>query len=139
MLLYLSEMHPTRSTFTGLAVPAFCFILALFLLSDNQSHPTPGADAVDYYIPKQISYSNTIGNTTNQLIENGLFHTWAPVGIKAARWCEPIIASCPYRFVNDTAGNQIHLFAEGDMPTYAAWVIANSVQLGFRPKTSQRL
>ena len=132
-MLYSREIQPTRRTLSGLTVLAFFLFVGLFLLSDNQSHPPPGADAGDYSIPKQIRYGFTIYNTTDQLVKNGLLRTWAPVKQTAAQRCERIEASSAYRIVSDAAGNQMLEFALGDVPPYATRIITVTAQLLMSP------
>jgi transglutaminase-like putative cysteine protease len=133
MLLSFREIQPTSKTLTGLSILVFCLFLGIFYLSDNQAHPPPVADAANYSIPKQIRYSFTIHNTTNRLVKNGLFRTWAPVKQTAAQRCERIEASCAYRIVNDELGNQMLEFALGDVPPYATRLINISAHLLMSP------
>lgn len=118
---------------TGLMALVFCLFIGLFYLTDNQSPPPPVADTGDYSIPKQIRYGFTIYNTTDQLVKNGLFRTWAPAKQTGAQRCERIEASSAYRIVSDATGNQMLEFALGDVPPYATRLITISANLLMSP------
>lgn len=86
--------------------------------------PAPGAPEARYDIPRTISYSFTLKNDTNRVLNNVEFWTYAPVRQTATqRCCRHLTVSQPYQLDSDRWGNQVMHFTVTELPPYASRVI----------------
>ena len=111
-----------------LAVACSCMVLlwAIFGKHGEVIHrvPEPG-----YSIPRQIRYSFTLQNTTNQLLRNAEFWTYAPVKQTPTQRCVSLKTSHPYELILDDLGNQILYFRFETIPPYSTKIITIKADL----------
>ena len=117
----------------GLAA-VFC-LTAAWLIKISVFHDSETVDkpTAVYEIPRQIRYSFTIQNTTSQLIENGVFRTWAPVKQTPTQLCKRIDASYPFHVLTDDLGNQMLEFKLNAFPPFGTRLISITVDLLMSP------
>ncbi len=82
-----------------------------------------------YVIPRQVRYSFTVTNKTNQLVKNGQVWAYAPVKQTAAQLCKHIEASHPYQLVQDSLGNQVLHFTFEKLPPFATKTVSIKADL----------
>ena len=114
-----------NKTLTVCIIAALC--LAVFWLIRSAvffNARTPEKPEAAYEIARQIRYSFTIQNTTGQLIENGIFRTWAPAKQTPTQLCKKIEASDPFHILSDDLGNQVLEFELHDFPPYGNRIIS---------------
>jgi len=77
-----------------------------------------------YDTVKQLSYSFTLKNNTNRVLQDIDFRTYAPVQQTATQQCcEQLQASHAYQIETDALGNQVLYFKFGALPPYAVKLI----------------
>ena len=109
---------------------AACFCIALFWAITRKNEYIPHRlPAPNYSIPRQIRYSFTLQNTTNQLLKNAEFWTYAPVKQTPTQRCVSLEISHPYELIADDLGNQILYFRFDTMPPYATKIITIKADL----------
>ncbi|MEW6079937.1 MAG: transglutaminase domain-containing protein [Thermodesulfobacteriota bacterium] len=94
--------------------------------------------ADSYTLPKQIRYSFTVQNITNQVIKDGVLSVYAPVKQTSAQLCTAIETSYPHELVVDTLGNQILTFSFSEYPPFATKIITIKADLLFADKPVRR-
>ena len=82
-----------------------------------------------YTITKQIRYSFTLQNKTNQLLPRAQFWTYAPVPRTSHQWLEKISASQPFNVSRDGLGNEILHFEFENIAPYAAKIVSVTADL----------
>jgi len=82
-----------------------------------------------YPIARQIRYSFTLQNTTNQLLKEAEFWTYAPVKQTATQRCVKLDSSHPYELISDDLGNQVLHFKFDHLPPYASKIITINAEL----------
>ncbi len=83
-----------------------------------------------YEIPKTVSYSFTLKNTTGRLLEHAEFWTYAPVRqTSTQRCCGRLQVSLPYELNTDTWDNQVLHVRLDPLPPYASRVIRVTAEL----------
>jgi len=113
-----------------LYMAAACFCIALFWAITRKNEDIPHRlPAPNYSIPRQIRYSFTLQNTTNQLLRNAEFWTYAPVKQTPTQRCVSLETSHPYELIADDLGNQILYFRFDTMPPYATKIITIKADL----------
>ena len=109
---------------------AACFCIALFGAITRKNEDIPHHfPAPDYSIPRQIRYSFTLQNTTNQLLRNAEFWTYAPMKQTPTQRCVSIETSHPYELISDELGNQILYFRFDTMPPYSIKIVTIKADL----------
>ncbi|CAB1063455.1 hypothetical protein D1BOALGB6SA_8238 [Olavius sp. associated proteobacterium Delta 1] len=123
-----------KKTLSVCVIAALCLAAAWLIRSgvfnDAQTADKPKAA---YEIARQIRYSFTIQNTTSQLIEKGVFRTWAPAKQTPTQLCERIDASDPFHVLTDDLGNQMLEFDLKDFPPYGNRIISITADLLMSP------
>ncbi len=82
-----------------------------------------------YTITKQIRYSFTLQNKTNQLLPHAQFWTYAPVPRTSHQWLEKVSASQPFNVSRDGLGNEILHFELENIAPYAAKIVSITADL----------
>jgi transglutaminase-like putative cysteine protease len=77
-----------------------------------------------YPIRRQIQYSFTLQNRTNQALKNAEFWAHAPVRQTAAQRCDALEVSHPYQLLSDEYGNQTLYFRLPEMPPFGTVIIS---------------
>jgi hypothetical protein len=103
-------------------------MLILFFIVGKRDSALPKQKQT-YPISRQISYSFTIKNTTNRVIENAEFWCFAPVKKTATQVCRTITSSHGYNLVTDSFGNQILHYTLDLMPPYGSKIITVTANL----------
>jgi hypothetical protein len=101
----------------GLAVLVAGFIFALSLQDHAAQEPA-------YPIQRQIQYSFTLQNRTNQALKNAEFWAQAPVKETAGQRCERLEVSHAYQLLGDEHGNQTLYFQLPEMPPFATVIVS---------------
>lgn len=102
-------------------------LLIIYLKKPNENHKitqNPG-----YTIPRTVRYGFSINNTSNILIKNGIFKTYAPVKKTAFQTCNNIAASHHFSIKDDIFGNRILVFNLGPIPPYGSKIINITAEL----------
>jgi transglutaminase-like putative cysteine protease len=105
-----------------LLVGCFAVIAAGWALvpSLHQSSPRKAA----YPIQRQIQYSFTLQNRTNQPLRNAEFWAHGPVRETANQRCERLDVSHPYQLLSDEHGNQTLYFQIPEMPPFGTVIVS---------------
>jgi transglutaminase-like putative cysteine protease len=82
-----------------------------------------------YPIQRQIQYSFTLQNFSNQVLRNAEFWAHAPVRQTANQSCERLEVSHPYQLLSDEHGNQTLYFRLPEMPPFATVIISVKASL----------
>lgn len=82
-----------------------------------------------YTMTKQIRYSFTLQNKTNQLLPRAQFWTYAPVPRTSHQWLEKVSASQPFHVSRDGLGNEILHFEFENIAPYAAKIVSITADL----------
>jgi len=82
-----------------------------------------------YTITKQIRYSFTLQNKTNQLLPRAQFWTYAPVPRTSHQWLEKVSASQSFQVTHDGLGNEILHFELENIAPYAAKIVSITANL----------
>ena len=82
-----------------------------------------------YTIAKNIQYSYTLQNKTNQVIEKAAFWAHAPVKQTANQRCQDLTANYPFQLISDKDGNQVLHFAFDNLAPYATHIITVKASL----------
>jgi transglutaminase-like putative cysteine protease len=90
-----------------------------------------------YSIPRHIQYSFTLQNTTNRLVKQAEFWTYAPVKQTSTQQCVNIESSHPFELISDDLGNQILHFTFQDLPPYTTKIITIKAELLFSDKPNR--
>jgi transglutaminase-like putative cysteine protease len=93
------------------------FVLALFTYERSPQEPV-------YPIQRQIQYSFTLQNRTNQALKNAEFWAQAPVKETANQRCERLEVSHPYQLLSDEHGNQTLYFKLPEMPPLGTVIVS---------------
>ena len=88
-----------------------------------------GSPKAHYTIPRHIQYSFTLQNTTNRLVREAEFWTYAPVKQTPTQQCVKLEASHPFQLVSDDLGNQILHFTFKNLPPYGTKIITIEADL----------
>jgi transglutaminase superfamily protein len=113
-----------------LYMAAACFCIALFWAITRKNEDIPHRfPAPNYSIHRQIRYSFTLQNTTNQLLKNAEFWTYAPVKQTPTQRCVGLETSHPYELILDDIGNQILYFRFDTIPPYSTKIITIKADL----------
>jgi transglutaminase-like putative cysteine protease len=92
--------------------------------------PAPTTPPLRYDITRTISYSFTLKNTTNRVLEQVEFWTYAPVRqTSSQQCCVHLDVSQPYRLEQDSWGNQLLHFQLTDWPPYSSRIIRIKAEL----------
>nr|WP_320192687.1 transglutaminase-like domain-containing protein [uncultured Desulfobacter sp.] len=105
---------------------------AVFWLIQKPVSPqkAPQADPqAGQVIPRHISYSFTLRNTTGQLIEKPEFWTYAPLKKTPSQSCTDLQTSHAYTLITDELGNQILHFSLPTLPPYGSKTITIQANL----------
>ena len=92
-------------------------VLALSLYDPSPQEPV-------YPIQRQIQYSFTLQNRTNQPLKNAEFWAQAPVKETAHQRCERLEVSHPYQLLSDEHGNQALYFQLPEMPPFGTVILS---------------
>lgn len=84
---------------------------------------------VSYIAPRQVRYSFTLKNTTNQIISDIGFFVYAPVKQTAFQLVNKIESSHPYELIVDNLDNQILSFSFKELGPYATQIVNISTNL----------
>lgn len=95
-----------------------------YLLTTRLWPPDPG-----FPINRQIQYSFTLQNVSNQTLKKAEFWAHAPVRQTAYQKCEHLNVSHPYELLTDAHGNQSLYFKLPDMPPFATVIISVKASL----------
>ena len=112
-----------KRTSLYIAGGCLCVVLAWAVAHKYRSGVPPPPPETEYAGPRQIRYGFTLQNTTNRLLENAEFWTYAPVKQTSTQRCVNIEASHPYQLILDDFGNQILHFTFHNLPPYATKII----------------
>jgi hypothetical protein len=123
-------------------VPKLVPILAALALAGCAATTLPGTQGTNvvtaqpenrapapYTITKQIRYSFTLQNKTNQLLPHAQFWTYAPVPHTSHQWLEKVSASQPFHVSRDGMGNEILHFEFENIAPYAAKIVSITADL----------
>jgi transglutaminase-like putative cysteine protease len=102
----------------AIGFPLLCMFF--LIISDTAADPHPVSH---YTIPRQIQYSFTLQNTTNNVLKE--VHLWAhaPVRETAVQRSTSLETSHPYELLTDDKGNQILHFTFHGLPPYASRIV----------------
>ena len=120
-------------------------VLAIIVVAAGAWYGWLAATAPIYDSTKTVSYSFTLKNTGNRLLENAEFWTYAPVRQTSGQaCCQRLDVSHPYQLETDDLGNQVLHFKFEKLPPFAVRMVRITAQLqmaekpnwsfGFKPK-----
>jgi transglutaminase-like putative cysteine protease len=82
-----------------------------------------------YPIQRQIQYSFTLQNFSNQALKNAEFWAHAPVKQTANQKCELLEVSHPHQLLSDEHGNQTLYFRLPEMPAFGTVIVSVKASL----------
>jgi hypothetical protein len=94
-------------------------------------------EKLSYVVLRQVRYSFTLKNITNNVISNVRFLVYAPVKQTATQLVKTIDCSYPYKLVKDQFGNQILSFSFSDLAPYATTIIKIKTNLALSPVSNK--
>jgi len=94
--------------------------LAVICLSPGFARGAAIPEGADYPVTRDIQYGFTLKNTTNHLLKEVEFWTYAPVRQTSTQRCLKLEVSQPYRLVVDDLENQVLYFRFENLAPYAA-------------------
>jgi len=100
-----------------LVVAAAGLVLVLSFLERSTQKTT-------YPVQRQIQYSFTLQNRTNQALKNAEFWAQAPVRQTANQRCERLEVSHPYQLLSDEHGNQTLYFQVPEIPPFGTVIVS---------------
>jgi transglutaminase-like putative cysteine protease len=115
------ELPLKKRTFFLLAACLCVLAAGLLLALSFRDHPS---ERDPYPIQRQIQYSFTLQNRTNQTLKNAEFWARAPVRETATQRCERLEVSHPYQLLSDQHGNQILYFQIPEMRPFATVIVS---------------
>ncbi|RLD30604.1 MAG: hypothetical protein DRI73_10125 [Bacteroidetes bacterium] len=119
--------------FFGFFMICAAVVVIVFVLNDKNEDISETAivkpPEIVYPTDRQISYSFTLKNTTNQVIEKSEFWTYAPVKQTATQICGKITSSHDHDLITDSFGNQILHYTFGVIPPYGSKIITITAEL----------
>ncbi|MBN1931013.1 MAG: transglutaminase domain-containing protein [Desulfobacterales bacterium] len=118
----------------GCLIICILFILFFKLYKNLWFSPQPEQM---YPIDRQVSYSFTIKNTTNRVIEKAEFWAYAPVKQTATQVCRKIKSSHEYDLITDSLGNQILHYIFNLIPPYGSKIITITADLKLSNKSNK--
>jgi transglutaminase-like putative cysteine protease len=77
----------------------------------------------EYSIPKTISYSFTLKNETNQVLENVHLLIHSPLSLTPSQKVENLQSSYPFELRRDSAGNPVCRFVFDRLPPYDSRIV----------------
>jgi len=83
-----------------------------------------------YPITRDIQYSFTIRNKTNQLLKEAEFWTYAPVRLTSTQKSLNLEVSHPYKLIVDDQGNQVLHFRFENLAPYSVQLVTIGARLG---------
>ena len=95
------------------------FLIAITFISVMFS----GSEQSDYDIERTFSYSFTLQNKTNKVLNNVDFWVYAPVEETSNQKVKSVTASHSYKLTKDKLGNQVLHFKIEQFPPYASKII----------------
>lgn len=112
------------------AVFGFCCILGFLIVNKYYNQKT-------YTLPKQIRYSFTLQNKTNQICKNVKFWAYAPVKLTSTQSCQNIESSDIFQLFSDQSGNQILQFSFDKFPPFATRIVTIKADLLMSDKANK--
>lgn len=112
---------PLRKNGILVVIIGICVLTAMSFMKQYgyTSVPETAEAKSAYTLPRQIRYSFTLQNTTNNLLPKAEFWAYAPVKQTATQRCINLEASHPYQLVVDESGNQILHFVLTSLPPFS--------------------
>lgn len=109
--------------------PFLCFFILTVLLVTGWTGRKGLAEPI-YDRIKTVSYSFNLRNTTNQVLTDAVFRTYAPVSLTSAqRCCLRLESSHPYQLETDDLGNQVLKFEFNQLPPYITTMVRVTAEL----------
>jgi hypothetical protein len=124
----MSKLSLRKTSLYLLAAACSCIVL-FWAVSRRHEEVIPLVPEANYSIPRQIRYGFTLQNTTNQLLRNAEFWTYAPVKQTPTQRCVRIETSHTYELISDDLGNQILHFRFDNLSPYATKIITIKADL----------
>jgi transglutaminase-like putative cysteine protease len=118
-----------RAVLWGMASVFFLASVWFIKATVFQNTETTDNPPAVYELSRQVRYGFTIQNTSDQLVENGVFYAWAPVKQTSTQLCKRINASHPFRITTDELGNQMLRFEMHDFPPFGTRLITITADL----------
>jgi transglutaminase-like putative cysteine protease len=107
----------------------FCFFcITTITHSENKN---TNFNAAQYSVIRQIQYSFTLQNKSNNLLKKVEFWTYAPVKQTAAQRSIKVESSHPYKLIEDGLGNQILHFTFENLSPYASKIVTITADIEF--------
>jgi hypothetical protein len=97
----------------------FCLNLVIFGTHEYLVSAATNSVGPGYPILRDIQYGFTLKNTTNRVLKEAEFWTYAPVKQTSTQRCLKLEVSQPYRLIVDDLGNQILYFRFEELAPYA--------------------
>ncbi len=105
------------------------FFFLLILQSDTSAQQLPGHNEPVYTTPRVVRYGFSIENTTEKVLEDVEFRTYAPVKQTSTQKVVQLTSSVPYTLSSDELGNQVLHFTLQVLPPHGTQNISVTAKL----------
>ncbi len=110
---------------------AVAVLVICYAALQKTSH-LPGAP--EQIVRNNIQYGFTIRNTTNKMVKNAQFQTYAPVRKTGTQLRKDLIASHSYEIISKGTDNELLFFTLKDLPPFSSKIITIKANLLFFPQ-----
>ena len=112
-----------------MAATLFCLAAASITTMNSDKGIKPSSGGGGHKSSRQIQYSFTLQNKSNQVIEKAELWTFAPVKQTTSQRCLKLQANYPYQLLTDDSGNQVLHFIFENFAPYGSRVITIKADL----------
>ena len=106
-----------------IAATAFCLAAASITTMHADKRDAAKSEGGGYSISRQIQYSFTLQNKSQQVLKQAELWTFAPVKQTASQRCLELQSNYPYALLTDDSGNQVLHFTFKNLAPYASRVV----------------
>ena len=120
-----------------LALFALTILIGIYAIYPHSTGGRQTTSAIEYPATKIVRYSYLLKNNTNEVVENAVFKTYAPVEVTSSQKVKKIDATYDYSMEKDQIGNQVMTFNLESIPPYGSKVITVTaeMELASKPNT----
>ena len=121
--------HVWNNSLIVIAAIIFCFAAASITTIQSDNGDAAKIEGGEYSISRQIQYSFTLQNKSNQLLKQAELWTFAPVKQTATQRCLSLQSNYPHKLLTDDSGNQVLHFTFENLAPYGFRVVTIKANL----------
>jgi transglutaminase-like putative cysteine protease len=118
-----------KNSIIVIAATVFCLAAASLTTTHSNKGDAARSENGGYSIARQIQYSFTLQNKSQQVIKQAQLWTFAPVKQTASQRCLKLQSNYPYKLLSDDSGNQVLLFTFENLAPYGSRVVTIKAHL----------